>query len=89
MNQRERQLDLRTRGVREEAAAMQRIREAEYRVEETRRKRQRHLAVCLAVFLALAAALLFWAEPALRRLLPEETETVPETTITTEEEAKT
>ena len=58
-------------------------------MEESRKRRQRHLAVCLAVFLALTAALLFWAEPALRRLLPEEAETVPETTITTEEEAKT
>ena len=89
VSQREKQLDLATRSTREDLARLQRIREAEYRVEETRRKRQRHLAVCLAVFLALISALLFWAEPALRRLLPEEAETVPETTITTEEEAKT
>ena len=89
VSQREKQLDLATRSTREDLARLQRIREAEYRVEEARRKRQRRLAVCLAVFLALIAALLFWAEPALRRLLPEEAETVPETTITTEEEAKT
>ena len=89
VSQREKQLDLATRSTREDLARLQRIREAEYRVEEVRRKRQRRLAVCLAVFLALMAALLFWAEPALRRLLPEETETKTETTITTEEEAKT
>ena len=89
VSQREKQLDLATRSTREDLARLQRIREAEYRVEESRKRRQRHLAVCLAVFLALMAALLFWAEPALRRLLPEEAETKTETTITMEEEAKT
>ena len=89
VSQREQQLDLATRSTREDLARLQRIREAEYRVEESRKRRQRHLAVCLAVFLALMAALLFWAEPALRRLLPEEAETKTETTITMEEEAKT
>ena len=86
VSQREKQLDLATRSTREDLARLQRIREAEYRVEETRKKRQKRLAVCLAVFLALIAVLLFWAEPALRRLLPSEAESPAETLpITTED----
>ena len=85
---RKKQLDLATRSTREDLARLQQIREAEYRAEESRKKRRCHLALCLAVFLALLAAVLFWAEPALRKLLPEAeppAETIP---ITTEDGTK-
>ena len=87
VSQREKQLDLATRSTREDLARLQRIREAEYRVEETRRKRRNRLLVCLAVFLVLTAVMFFWAEPALRKLLPEESGLRPETIpITMEDE---
>ncbi len=74
VSRREKQLDLATRSTREDLARLQRIREAEYREEESRKKRRKHLALCLAAFLALMAVLYFLGEPALRRLLPPETE---------------
>ena len=81
VSQRERQLDLATRSTREDLARLQRIREEEYRVKETRRKRRNRLLIYLAVFLVMIAVMLFWAEPVLRKLLPEEaepqTETIP------------
>ena len=82
VSQRERQLDLASRSTREDMARLQRIREAEYRTEATRRKRRKHLAICLAVFLALVAALLLWMEPTLRSMLPEDP---PAITLETEE----
>ncbi len=86
VSQRKRQLDLATRSTREDLARMQRIREEEYRISESRKKRQKHLAWFLAVFLAALAAILFLAEPALRALLPEEkvpsAETIPVTQTT-------
>ncbi len=64
--QRERQLDLYTRNVREDTARMQRIREEEYNLKQLRKIRRRRLALCLPLFLALLAALYFAAVPALR-----------------------
>ena len=64
--QRERQLDLYTRNVREDTARMQRIREEEYNLKQKRKIRRRRLAVCLPLFLALLAALFFGIVPALR-----------------------
>ncbi len=55
VNQRERQLDLRTRGVREEAAAMQRIREAAYNERQNRKGYRRRLAALAAAALLLTA----------------------------------
>ena len=72
VSQRERQLDLATRSTREDLARLQLIREAEFRAAETRKKRRRRLALYLAVFLALLAAVFFLLEPALRGMLPEE-----------------
>ena len=72
--QRERQLDLATRSTREDLARMQRIREAEYREKESRKKRRIRRALWLAVILALLAALFFLAGPALRRFLSPEPE---------------
>ena len=71
VSQRERQLDLASRGTREDMARLQHMREAEHRISETRRKRRKHLMICLAVFIAMMAALLLWVEPALYRMLPE------------------
>ena len=68
VTQRERQLDLETRGVREETAQMQRIREAEYDLRSARRKRRRQLGAALAGTVILTAGCLFGAEPALRLL---------------------
>ena len=87
ISQRERQLDLATRSTREDLARLQRIREEAYRTEASRKKRRKHLGICLAVFAALLAAVIFLAEPALRTLLPDETETPAETVppITTED----
>ncbi len=71
VSQRERQLELASRGTREDMARLQSMREAEYRVSESRRKRRKHLILCLAVFIVLLAVLLLWVEPALYRMLPE------------------
>ena len=82
ISQRERQLDLATRSTREDLARMQRVREAEYREKESRKKRRIRRALWLAVILALLAGLFFLAEPALRRFLPPEPqpeESFPET----------
>jgi hypothetical protein len=70
VSQRERQLDLASRGTREDMARLQHLREAEFRVSEVRRKRRKHLIICLAVFIAIMAALLLWVEPALYSMLP-------------------
>ena len=69
ISQRERQLDLATRSTREDLARMQRVREAEYREKESRKKRRIRRAVWFAVILAVLAALYFFAGPALRGLL--------------------
>ena len=41
------------------------------RISESRRKRRKHLIICLAVFIAIMAALLLWVEPTLYSMLPE------------------
>lgn len=64
--QRERQLDLYTRSMREDTARLQRIREQEFNQEQDRKARRKHLALCLPLFLALLAAVYFGAAPALR-----------------------
>ena len=55
VSQRERQLDLKTRGAREESAQMQRVREEAWNQAQKRKKRQIRLAA------ALAAAGILWA----------------------------
>ena len=89
VSQRERQLALATRSTREDLARMQLIREAEFKAAETRRKRRRRLTLYLAVFLALLAAFFFLLEPALRRMLPEETPEKEPVTMTMEDEIRT
>ena len=64
--QRERQLDLFTRNVREDTTRMQRIREQEYNLKQLRKNRRKRLAVCLPLFLALLATLYFAGVPVLR-----------------------
>ena len=64
--QRERQLDLYTRSMREDTARLQRIREQEFNQAQDRKARRKHLALCLPLFLALVAAVYFGAAPALR-----------------------
>lgn len=66
VTQRERQLDLETRGAREETARLQRIREEEYDRKQARRKRQKRLGIALAAAIAVTAACLWGVEPALR-----------------------
>ena len=71
VSQRERQLDLSTRNVREDTARMQRIREEEYNREQSRKTRRRHLALCLPLCLLIVAAVFFAGMPALRLLAAE------------------
>ena len=68
VSQREKQLDLFTRNVREDTARMQRIREEEYRQEQTRRNRRKRLLLCLPLCAAIVAALLAVGYPGLRLL---------------------
>ena len=67
VRQRERQLDLKTRGVREEAAQIQRIREAEYDLQQARKHRRRRLEAAVAAAVILTAGVYFGAVPMLRR----------------------
>ena len=66
VNQRERQLDLSTRNVREDTARMQRIREEEYNQEQHRKTRRKRLALCVPLCAAILAAVYLGAVPALR-----------------------
>lgn len=66
VSQRERQLDLQTRGALEENNQLQRIREEEYNRQQARRARRRHLAAALAAALCLAAVCRGLGLPALR-----------------------
>lgn len=66
VNQRERQLDLNTRSVREDTARLQRIREAEYNRKLARKARRKRLALCLPLLAAVLAAVYFFGGPALR-----------------------
>ena len=66
ISQRERQLDLSTRSVREDTARLQRIREEEYNLKQRRKAQRRRTAACLPLLLALLAALHFGIVPALR-----------------------
>ena len=68
VSQRERQLDLKTRGVREEAAQLQRAREEEYYRIQAGKRRIRRLAAAMAAALLLCAGAYFGAVPALRML---------------------
>lgn len=63
VSQRERQLELETRGAREETAQLQRIREAEFEQKQFVRKRRKTLAVSLAAAAALTAAVFWGVEP--------------------------
>ena len=67
VSQRERQLDLATRSLREDTTRMQRIREEEYNRAQDRRSRRKFLAWMIPLCAALAAAALF-AAPGLRML---------------------
>ena len=66
INQRERQLELSTRSVREDTARMQRIREEEFNLKKDRKARRLRLAVTLPILLAILAALYFGIVPGLR-----------------------
>ena len=66
VSQRERQLDLETRGAREESASLQRVREEEYQRKEIRKKRRLRLGIALIAALVLAAGIRWGLEPALR-----------------------
>ena len=66
LEQRERQLDLATRGAREDTARMQRIREEEYHQQKQRRGRRIFLAVCLLLTAGAVAVSFFWGAPALK-----------------------
>ena len=66
--QRERQLDLATRNVREDTTRMQRIREEEFNRSEARKARRIRLALCLPLCAAVTALMLFVAAPWLRML---------------------
>ena len=66
VSQRERQLDLQTRGAREEAARLQRIREEEYDRKQERHRRRRNLLIGWICAMALAAGIYWGLEPALR-----------------------
>lgn len=68
ISQRERQLDLKTRGAREEAAQLQRAREEEYNRVQARKRRNRRLAAALAAALLICAGAYYGAVPALRML---------------------
>lgn len=68
ISQREKQLDLATRSIREDTARMQRIREEEYHQVQARRKRRLRLALCLPLCILLTAAAAGIASPALRML---------------------
>ena len=66
ISQRERQLDITTRNVREDTARMQRIREEEYNRKKDRRGRRIMLAACLAASWIIAAVVLCIGAPALK-----------------------
>lgn len=66
ITQRERQLDLNSRSMREDTIRMQRIREEEYKEKLVRRGRRRKVLCCLVLAVALCAGLLFYGAPALR-----------------------
>lgn len=66
--QREKQLDLATRNVREDTARMQRIREEEYQRKEDRRARRVRLGLCVPLCLILTAFLLGVGAPVMRFL---------------------
>ena len=69
--QREKQLELNTRNVREDTTRMQRIREEEYEQDLQRKTRRIRLALCLPLCAVLAALALGVAAPVLRRLSAE------------------
>ena len=64
--QRERQLDLFTRNVREDTTRMQRVREEEFNLRQKRKKQRGRLALYLPLFMALLTVLFFAVVPALR-----------------------
>ena len=69
--QREKQLELNTRSVREDTARMQRIREEEYERKQRRKSVRIRLALCLPLCAVLAALAIGVAAPVLRRLSAE------------------
>ncbi|MBQ9211380.1 MAG: hypothetical protein IJ153_06735 [Clostridia bacterium] len=66
VNQRERQLDLQTRGAREEAAQLQRVREAEYDQRRARRRRAKRIVAVGCVIAVLAVAGVYVIAPGIR-----------------------
>ena len=68
VSQRERQLDLKTRSAREEAAQMQRVREEEYNLRQAAKRRRKRLGAALAAAAVLCAALAGAGIPLLRVL---------------------
>ena len=68
VRQRERQLDLKTRFVREEAAQMQRIREEEYYRKQAEKRRRTRLGAALLLALLLFGAVTWAGVPLLRIL---------------------
>lgn len=66
VSQRERQLDLETRGAREETARLQRIREEAYDRVQARKRRTRRIIITILCLAALAAAGIFAVEPGIR-----------------------
>jgi len=68
VSQRERQLDLQTRGAREESNRIQHEREAEYNITQERKARRRRLLIALIAGLFCAALAVFAVRPALKLL---------------------
>lgn len=66
INQREKQLELSTRNVREDTARMQRIREEEYEQKQRRKARRWKLAICIPICAFIAAFHLGLSAPMLQ-----------------------
>ena len=66
VSQRERQLDLKTRGAREEAAQLQRVREEAYNRQQARKRTRRRLGLAMGAALLLTAGVYCGGVPALR-----------------------
>ena len=68
ISQKEHQLDLKTRSVREDAARIQRLREEEYNISRKKRRRRIRTAWTLVITLAVCCLIFFFGIPALRLL---------------------
>ena len=65
---REKQLDISSRGAREDTARLQRIREAEYNERKARRGRRIRLAAAVVLLFAITAGVVGWGIPELRMI---------------------